>query len=121
NVSPAPLPTYDPWLSISDNQPKVGGAVMVSVHNHPADSYGVWWCPANAQAAQIKQQVATVTVPTGGDTSVTIFVPTGASGLYRLESHTTGGFCGNAVTYQCSSPLLAPKSGVFLPLVSRGH
>jgi hypothetical protein len=121
SVTAAPIPTQDPWLSIDDNEPKAGGTVMVGVHNHPAATYGIWWCPANDEAAQVEQQVGTAVIQGGGDISTPVQVPIGVSGLYRLESHTVGGYCGNTSTRQCSSTLLAPFSGVFLPLISRGH
>lgn len=121
SVSPAPVPTQDPQLTISDNQPGVGTSITVGVHNHPSASYGIWWCPANGQAAPVAQHLATVAVPGTGEATVPVRVPSGVSGLYRIESHSTGGSCGNPGTYQCSSPLLAPASSVFLPLVSRGN
>lgn len=127
--NPAPPPDQgsdpddpNPWLLLSENRPRPGDTMQTTLKDHAAASYEIWWCPATSTAIGSGQKVASATISSYGDEpNVNLDVPLGVAGLYRLESHLTGGACGSTSTVQGKSSLVDPLSQVFLPLVVRGR
>ncbi len=112
-----------PWITVSANKPFPGQVLQATLKYHEAGVYTLWWCPITG-AAPISQKVKDgVTVPTqDAPTTTTFGVPSGVSGLYRLESHQgAGAACGNLDTRKATSGLLRSANQVYLPLVLRNH
>ncbi len=118
-ITAAP-PPLTPWITVSDDRPAPGASMGTNLISHATGVYGVWWCPAAPGAAPVEVKLANATVAAdGATTSLILQVPTGAAGLYRLESHTGSGTCGDVTTRYGLSGLIDPTSRVMLPLVLR--
>lgn len=116
-VSTSPPP--GPWLVVGNNRPPPGTPITTTLLDHEAGTYELWWCPASSRAAPVSQKLGDVTVASGAEPTVEFTVPMAVEGLYRLETHTGSGACGDTRTRYAVSALLHPLSEVFLPLITR--
>lgn len=115
-----------PLITVGNTRPAPGSTIVATLRNHENGVYDVWWCTESGK--DITQNVADdVTVTTPEEQlamPVTLQLPSGASGLYRLESHTNDpdATCGNPATHVATSTsLIWPSSRIYLPLVMRGR
>ena len=108
-------------ITIGGGRPYPNDTMIATLRQHPAGTYDVWWCTDTGKTAT--QVVVEDVVIDSAAVGAELYTPTGISGLYHLESHTStpGATCGNATTYVASSPLIWPLSRSFLPLVIRGN
>ncbi len=93
-----------PYLVVSNHNPVPNESLAVSVMDHPptGNPHSLWWCPTLVTSTQV---VASLAYPVNVDgitwdfEDVTVQVPLGVAGSYRIESHSGDGGtnpCGQA-------------------------
>jgi len=109
-------------ITISNQRPYPNDTMTATLRQHPDGTYDVWWCTDTGKSVT-QVVIEDVVVSDSADVETELYVPTGVSGSYHLESHTNTltATCGNMTTYVASSRLtIWPLSKIFLPLVIRG-
>ena len=104
----------DPYLVVSDHNPEPDTWIGVDVYDHPYSDnpYSLWWCPVLTSTEVIERiaypvDVEEATWDTAG--TVSVKVPVGVAGYYRIESHRGDGgtnACANDSTRATYSALL---------------